>query len=60
MAYEKLKELFHGYDEKYPDEGSIWKEYVKLLEEKWEKSFFRDCMDDGHFVGSIFVLDKTK
>lgn len=55
---QKLKKIFENYKIKYPEENKITEKFLKLLEEKWKKWFFRENIE-GHFTGSIVVVDKN-
>ncbi|MDA9129050.1 NUDIX hydrolase [Candidatus Gracilibacteria bacterium] len=58
-----FKQLIQDFSKKYPHKQEYTERAFKLLE-KYQNNptrpFFRDCFDDGHFTGSMLVVNTEK
>jgi hypothetical protein len=58
---EEIIRLMKEYAFKYPEEEEKVSRCVNLLEKYNDnRVFYRDCFDDGHFTGSVVVLNPEK
>lgn len=58
-----IKKLIKNFSETCPHKHEFVTRSLELLEKYKDdptRPFFRDCFDDGHFTGSILVMNKEK
>ena len=58
---QQLKEQIITYENQYPQRKNLTQRALNLLEKYSDTTpFMRDCFDDGHFTGSMLVMNKEK
>lgn len=58
---EKLENLIRRFEHQHPNKVEHTSKSLKLLEKfKDNTTFLRTCFDDGHFTGSVLVINREK
>lgn len=58
---QQLKEQIIAYEKQYPRRKNLTQRALNLLEKYSDTTaFMRHCFDDGHFTGSMLVMNKEK